>query len=120
MIAHPPTAAIDWPQLKTMVPNRSAILRILSSLLKLHQQTPTELNDAYANAEWDKVKDIAHKMRGTASLLAAPNLLSTSQAVEQQINESGVATSDRVLLLKSSILDLLNEAQSVVDGSPTT
>lgn len=115
---NPSFTAIDWPQLNSMLPNQSAVLRILRSLLTLHQHTPTDLNDAFTNGAWDKVKDIAHKMRGTASLLAAPHLLNASQVVEEQIKTTGTASSDNLLLLKTRILDLLNEAQQVIDCTP--
>lgn len=111
-------SAIDWPQLNTMLPSKLAVLRILSSLLTLHQQTPAELANAFDNSAWGQVKDIAHKMRGTASLLAAPKLLSAAQAVEQHISETGAASAEMVSELKTRILDVLTEARHTLDSAP--
>lgn len=120
MIAPSPTpqaSAIDWPQLDLMLPNRATVLRILTRLVALHQNTPAELSEAFANSDWCKVKDIAHKMRGTASLLAAAQVHSSAQAVENNIGETGYASVDAVFLLKTAILDLLNEAQQAMNNA---
>lgn len=110
------SGVIDWHQLNATLPSQSAVLRILDSLIKLHQHTPTELMAAFESNNWQTIKDIAHKMRGTASLLSVPNLLSSAKIVEQEILENQFVESSRVHTLATAIDALLTEAQGVLNA----
>ncbi|KAA0258231.1 Hpt domain-containing protein [Deferribacter autotrophicus] len=100
---------ISFPLLEEIYKDKSKLINILQNYISQNEKDFIELKDAIEQSNYTKIKDTAHKMKGSAKYLELQKIVNILQKIENYALEKNI---DQI---KENLIKLSEELKHTYD-----